>query len=164
MADGGPLSQEDIDALLAQMGNKAGDPGKPVAKGPAKKRPAGGEEPREPMASTKRREPAARPGECPVDPRGQGGNGRREDLLPRLLDLPVTLTVTMADTMLPVGEVLGFLPGRVVEMDRGIRAPAEVFVDGHLLAKGEIVVVGDRYGIHIKEVVSPRQRLQGLAR
>jgi flagellar motor switch protein FliN/FliY len=70
----------------------------------------------------------------------------------------------MADTMLPVGEVLGFLPGRVVEMDRGIRAPAEVFVDGHLLAKGEIVVVGDRYGIHIKEVVSPRQRLQGLAR
>ena len=164
MADEGLLSQEEIEALLKQVEEQGvdgleagGDQASPEPKQAAK------EVLPEPEVTP---EPAEHPRSSvlPCEEPSPGGNGHGEGLLTRLLDLPVTLTVTVAQTELPVGEVLGFLPGRVVEMDGGVRAPAEVFIDGHLLAKGEIVVVGDRYGVHIKEVVSPRQRLQRLAR
>ena len=74
----------------------------------------------------------------------------------RLLhDVEMTLTAEIGRTRLPVRQVLDLVPGTVLELDRAAGAPADVMVNGRLVARGEVVVVDEDYGIRITEIVSP---------
>ncbi len=85
-----------------------------------------------------------------------GGSGERADM--RLLyDVEMTLTAEIGRTRLPVRQVLDLVPGSVLELDRAAGAPADLMVNGRLIARGEVVVVDEHYGIRITEIVSPEQ-------
>lgn len=70
-----------------------------------------------------------------------------------VLDVPVSLTIELGGCQLPMREVLQLNPGSVVQLDKAADAPVELSVNGKLIARGEVVVIEDRYGVKITEVV-----------
>lgn len=71
-----------------------------------------------------------------------------------LYDVEMTLTAEIGRTRLPVRQVLELVPGSVLELDRAAGAPADLMVNGRLIARGEVVVVDEDYGLRITEIVS----------
>jgi flagellar motor switch protein FliN/FliY len=74
-----------------------------------------------------------------------------------LLDVTVTMTAELGHTTLPLGDVLKLGVGSVVALDRFVGEPVDLAVKGVLLARGEVVVVEDRFAIRIKEIMKPKQ-------
>lgn len=72
-----------------------------------------------------------------------------------LQDVELVLTAEIGRTRLPMRQVLDLVPGTILELDRAAGAPADVMVNGRLVARGEVVVVDEDYGIRITEIVSP---------
>ncbi|MEM9444121.1 MAG: flagellar motor switch protein FliN [Verrucomicrobiota bacterium] len=70
-----------------------------------------------------------------------------------IMNIPVALSVELGRTELQVKELVGLAPGNVVELDRQVNDPVDLYVNGRLIAKGEVVVVDDAIGIKITEVV-----------
>ncbi|MGH9103580.1 MAG: flagellar motor switch protein FliN, partial [Acidimicrobiales bacterium] len=79
--------------------------------------------------------------------------GSSHDALRLLHGVEMDLTVELGRARLPVRELLGLVPGSVVELDRQAGAPVDILVNGTLLAKGEVVVVDDEFGVRITEIV-----------
>jgi flagellar motor switch protein FliN/FliY len=71
-----------------------------------------------------------------------------------LLDVPVSLTVELGGCLMPMREVLQLGVGSVVQLDKVASAPVELLVNRKLIARGEVVVVEDRFGIKVTEIVS----------
>jgi flagellar motor switch protein FliN len=74
-----------------------------------------------------------------------------------LLDVTVTMTAELGHTTMPLGDVLKLGVGSVVELDRFVGELVDLAVKGVLLARGEVVVVEDRFAIRIKEIMKPKQ-------
>lgn len=80
--------------------------------------------------------------------------------LDMLMDIPLKVSVILGRTSRPIKDVLTFTPGAIVELSAIIDEPVEVLVNGTLVAKGEVVVVNENFGVRITEIISPRERLQ----
>ena len=92
------------------------------------------------------------PAEFPaMTSRGPGGAARP---MSRFYDVKVTVTVELGRTSIPLSEMLKLNEGAVIELNRAIGEPVDLVADGVLLARGEIVVVNECYGIRITEVNS----------
>jgi flagellar motor switch protein FliN/FliY len=70
-----------------------------------------------------------------------------------VLDVPVSLTIELGGCKLPMREVLMLTVGSVIQLDKAADAPVELSFNGKLIARGEVVVIEDRYGVKITEVV-----------
>ena len=70
-----------------------------------------------------------------------------------VLDVPVSLTIELGSCQLPMKEVLQLNVGSVVQLDKPADAPVELSVNGKLIARGEVVVIEDRFGVKITEVL-----------
>lgn len=77
------------------------------------------------------------------------------DPLALLRDVEVELTLEIGRRRMKISEVVKLGPGRTVELDKMAGEPLELLVNGRLIGRGEAVVVGDRYGIRISEIVAP---------
>ncbi|MEE4185477.1 MAG: flagellar motor switch protein FliN [Gammaproteobacteria bacterium] len=88
-----------------------------------------------------------------------GKSAGAEPDLDVILDVPVTLSLEVGRAQMSVGELLRLSHGAVVELDRKAGEPLDVLVNGALVARGEIVVVNDKFGIRLTEVVSQRKQL-----
>ena len=77
-----------------------------------------------------------------------------------LLDIPVTLSMEIGQTRISIDELLKLGKGSVIELQRMAHEPLDVLVNGTLVAHGEAVVVGDRFGIRLTDVISPQERLR----
>jgi len=75
-----------------------------------------------------------------------------------LLDVPVNLTVELGSCQMPMRDVLQLSVGAVLQLDKLASAPVELFVNRKLIARGEVVVVEDRFGIKITEIVNTTLR------
>jgi flagellar motor switch protein FliN/FliY len=91
-----------------------------------------------------------------------GGQGNREANLEAILDVPVTLSMEVGRTRIPIRNLLQLNQGSVVELDRAAGEPLDVFVNGTLVAHGEVVVVNDKFGIRLTDVISPAERIKKL--
>ena len=78
------------------------------------------------------------------------------------VDVPVTLSLEVGRTRMPIRNLLQLNQGSVVELERGAGEPLDVFVNGTLIAHGEVVVVNDRFGVRLTDVVSPSERIRRL--
>jgi flagellar motor switch protein FliN/FliY len=87
-----------------------------------------------------------------------GGNGEAHPSIDVILDVPVTLSLEVGRAQMSVGNLLRLSQGSVVELDRGAGEPLDVLVNGALVAHGEIVVVNDKFGIRLTDVVAPASR------
>lgn len=88
--------------------------------------------------------------------------GASEINLESLLDVPVTLSVEIGRSKVPIRELISLNQGSVIELDRKVNEPLDLLVNGKLMARGEVVVVDGNFGLRLIEVVSPSERLQNL--
>lgn len=88
-------------------------------------------------------------------------NGVGSDL-DMIMDIPVTLSMELGNTEIAIRNLLQLTQGSVVELDRYAGEPLDVLVNGTLIAHGEVVVVNDKYGIRLTDVVSPSERIKRL--
>ena len=79
-----------------------------------------------------------------------------------ILDIPVQLTVELGRTRIPIKHILQLAQGSVVELDALAGEPMDVLVNGYLIAQGEVVVVNDKFGIRLTDIVTPSERLRRL--
>jgi flagellar motor switch protein FliN/FliY len=70
-----------------------------------------------------------------------------------VLDVPVSLTIELGGCQLPMREVLQLAVGSVVQLDKAADAPVELSINGKLIARGEVVVIEERFGVKITEVL-----------
>ena len=98
---------------------------------------------------------------APVTPISSAGE-KRDVNLDVILDVPVTLSLEVGRTRLPIRSLLQLNQGSVVELERAAGEPLDVFVNGTLVAHGEVVVVNDKFGIRLIDVVSPAERIRKL--
>jgi len=86
----------------------------------------------------------------------------RDVSLDVILDVPVVLSLEVGRTRLPIRSLLQLNQGSVVELERASGEPLDVFVNGTLVAHGEVVVVNDKFGIRLIDVISPAERIRKL--
>ncbi|MFN3594984.1 MAG: flagellar motor switch protein FliN [Thiobacillaceae bacterium] len=79
-----------------------------------------------------------------------------------ILDIPVHLTVELGRTKIAIRNLLQLAQGSVVELDGLAGEPMDVLVNGYLIAQGEVVVVNDKFGIRLTDIISPAERLRRL--
>jgi flagellar motor switch protein FliN/FliY len=99
-------------------------------------------------------------------PKLSGGDATpegRQDI-DMILDIPVQLTVELGRTRIPIKHILQLAQGSVIELDALAGEPMDVLVNGCLIAQGEVVVVNDKFGIRLTDIVTPSERVRRLNR
>ena len=96
-------------------------------------------------------------------PFSTGGDGAMSDIN-MVLDIPVQLSVELGRTKVPIKHILQLGQGSVVELDALAGEPMDVLVNGYLIAQGEVVVVNDKFGIRLTDVVTPSERLRRVSK
>ena len=81
-----------------------------------------------------------------------------------ILDIPVQLTIELGRTKIAIKNLLQLAQGSVVELDGLAGEPMDVLVNGCLIAQGEVVVVNDKFGIRLTDIITPSERLRKLKR
>ncbi|MBO1928328.1 flagellar motor switch protein FliN [Thiomicrorhabdus sp. 6S2-11] len=92
---------------------------------------------------------------------GASGGKNKVDL-DVLLDVPVTLQLEIGRAKVSIRNLLSYTQGSVVEMDRLAGEPLDLLVNGTLIAHGEVVVINDKFGVRLTDVVSPQERIRKL--
>ncbi|MEO9588542.1 MULTISPECIES: flagellar motor switch protein FliN [Marinobacter] len=89
------------------------------------------------------------------------GTGPAPDL-DVILDIPVTISMEVGNTQIPIRNLLQLNQGSVIELDRLAGEPLDVLVNGTLIAHGEVVMVNEKFGIRLTDVISPGERIKRL--
>jgi flagellar motor switch protein FliN/FliY len=97
-----------------------------------------------------------------------GGGGRsstggvKDRNLDLILDIPLKVTVELGRTKMPVSELLNLTQGSVIELAKLAGEPMEVLVNDKLIARGEAVVVNEKFGVRLTDIISPSERIEQL--
>ncbi len=92
-----------------------------------------------------------------------GGNNPMQDIQ-MVLDIPVQLSVELGRTRVPIKYILQLAQGSIVELDALAGEPMDVLINGYLIAQGEVVVVNDKFGIRLTDIVTPSERMRRVSR
>ena len=84
--------------------------------------------------------------------------------LEMIMDIPVKLTVELGRTKLTIKQLLELAQGSVIELEGLAGEPMDILINGYLIAQGEVVVIEDKYGIRITEIITPSERIHKLNR
>jgi len=118
------------------------------------------------QAAAKMAAPPAAPQPVEYDPitdqAAGSGESPQEINLDVILDVPVTISMEIGRTRINIRNLLQLTQGSVVELDRLAGEPMDVLVNGTLIAHGEVVVVNDKFGIRLTDVLSPAERIRKL--
>lgn len=93
---------------------------------------------------------------------GAGNTAAATSDLDMILDIPVQLTVELGRTKMPIKNLLQLAQGSVVELSGMAGEPLDVMINGFLIAQGEVVVVNDKLGIRLTDIITPSERLRRL--
>ncbi|MEZ5523983.1 MAG: flagellar motor switch protein FliN [Pseudomonadales bacterium] len=107
---------------------------------------------------------AVRPGveKAGLDQLQDEGGANLSPELDVILDIPVTVSMEVGNTEITIRNLLQLNQGSVIELDRMAGEPLDVLVNGTLIAHGEVVVVNEKFGIRLTDVVSPSERIKKL--
>ncbi len=117
------------------------------------------EEMREQAETAKNAEPAPAGFEDLEDAGQERGSAANLDFL---LDIPLEVTVELGRTSMLINDVLQLNQGSVVELEKSAGEPVEIMVNDKLLGKGEVIVVNDRFGVRITEIISQADRIKNM--
>lgn len=98
----------------------------------------------------------------PLDNDAPRASNARE--LDTIMDIPVKLNVQLGRTRITIKQLLDLTEGSVVELDGLAGDPMDILINGHLIAQGEVVVIDDKYGIRITDIVTASERIHKLNR
>jgi len=109
---------------------------------------------------------AAAKSESPVQtmapPAVAESNESSDPNLDRILDIPLVLSAQLGNTRMLIKDLLQLGPGSIVELDKLAGEPLEVLVNERLVARGEVVMVNEKFGIRLTDVISPSERVKKL--
>ncbi|MFY0989085.1 flagellar motor switch protein FliN [Halomonas sp. C05BenzN] len=145
-----------------QQGGTPADDEDPWAEAMAEQ--AAAESADEAPAETPEPPPARAAGESVFRPLEQGGGTAAARDLEMIMDIPVKLAVELGRTRITIKQLLELAQGSVIELDGLAGEPMDILINGYLIAQGEVVVVDDKYGIRITEIITPSERVQKLNR
>lgn len=98
-----------------------------------------------------------------LQPKPKDAPARNADVnLDLVLDVPVRVSLRVGSTDIAIRDLVKLVEGSVVALDQDVSAPMDVLVNGTLIAHGEIVVVDDRFGVRLTDVVSPLERIEKI--
>lgn len=113
-------------------------------------------------------EPAAPAAKAASDdifrPLGPDSGSSQARELEMIMDIPVKLTVELGRTKLTIKQLLELAQGSVIELEGLAGEPMDILINGYLIAQGEVVVIEDKYGIRITEIITPSERIHKLNR
>lgn len=89
-------------------------------------------------------------------------SGVKDRNLNLILDIPLKVTVELGRTKMPVSELLNLTQGSVIELMKLAGEPMEVLVNDKLIARGEAVVVNEKFGVRLTDIISPSERIEQL--
>ncbi len=89
-------------------------------------------------------------------------NGLQEPNIDRILDIPLQISAQLGHTRMLIKDLLQLGPGSIVELDKLAGEPLEVLVNDRLVARGEVVMVNEKFGIRLTDVISPTERVNNL--
>lgn len=92
----------------------------------------------------------------------QGDTGKADVNLDLVLDIPVDVSLRVGSTDISIRDLVSLVEGSVIALDREANQAMDVLVNGTLIAHGEIVVVDNRFGVRLTDVVSPTERIEKL--
>ena len=108
--------------------------------------------------------PAAQPADIFPSFGGGSNPGGMMNELDMILDIPVQITIELGRTKITIKNLLQLAHGSVVELDAMAGEPMDVLVNGTLIAQGEVVVVNDKFGIRLTDIITPSERMRKLNR
>lgn len=91
-----------------------------------------------------------------------GASAGKDRNLNLILDIPLRVTVELGRTKMPVSELLNLTQGSVIELNKLAGEPMEVYVNDKLIARGEAVLVNDKFGVRLIDIISPAERVEQL--
>jgi flagellar motor switch protein FliN len=97
------------------------------------------------------------------EPENITGVNNAELNLDSLLDVPIDISVEIGRTKMTIGDLLSLSKGSIVELKKTAGEAVDIYVNGKLLGKGEVVVVNERLGVRVAKIVAPIERVQKLA-
>ncbi|QPJ63809.1 MAG: flagellar motor switch protein FliN [Candidatus Nitronauta litoralis] len=97
----------------------------------------------------------------PVQPTSGSDQGQVQNL-DLILDIPLTVTVELGRSRMLINDLLQLGQGSVIELTKLVGEPLEVLVNHKLVARGEVVVVNEKFGVRLTDIVSPMERVQSL--
>ncbi len=106
--------------------------------------------------------PAAQP--AVFEQLGGGMNAPAPQGFDMIMDIPVSLTVELGRTKISIRNLLQLAHGSVVELDGLAGEPMDVLINGTLIAQGEVVVVNEKFGIRLTDIITPQERIRKLNR
>ncbi len=98
----------------------------------------------------------------PMNAAAAAGNPLQD--IQMVLDIPVQLSVELGRTRVPIKYILQLAQGSIVELDALAGEPMDVLINGYLIAQGEVVVVNDKFGIRLTDIVTPSERMRRVSR
>jgi flagellar motor switch protein FliN/FliY len=121
----------------------------------------------QPVSQPPRMAPQSSPGQVGISPvkyppLGEGLPSGASGNISLLMDVPMTLTVELGRTRQFVKDILGLGEGSIIELDKLAGEPVDLLVNGKLIAKGEVVVIDENFGVRVTDIVSPADRLNKL--
>jgi flagellar motor switch protein FliN/FliY len=93
----------------------------------------------------------------------QDGDGKQSPNLDFILDIPLEISVELGRTKIPISDLLQLGQGSVIELAKMTGEPLEILVNQRLVARGEVVVINDKFGVRLTDVISPAERVKQLA-
>jgi len=153
--ESGDISQGDIDKLLEEVEEETKEPAEEVA--PAEE-PAGEEPSSAPEKKAGEPQPLESP---PLEPKPPQQQASGRDL-GFLMDVPLRVSVEVGRTKMNIGDLLGLGPGSVVELEKLAGEPLDIFINQRLIARGEAVIINEKFGVRLTDVVSQVERIENL--
>ena len=97
-----------------------------------------------------------------VSQNGESCNSGKCDM-DLILDIPLDVTVELGNVKMPVNELLQLGQGSIIELSKQVGEPLDIYVNNKLVAKGEVVILDEKFGIRVSDIINPSERVKSLA-
>ena len=149
------LSQEELDALLAEADIVTND----EPKSQPKETSAADSAPEEKSVATKEASSAPAGGGEQAEENNKMTTPQQNRNIQLLLDIYMNVTVELGRTNMKVKDILGLGEGSIIELDKPANEKVELLVNNRLVARGEVVVIDENFGVRVNEIVDPKDRM-----
>ncbi|MBL7179774.1 MAG: flagellar motor switch protein FliN [Pseudomonadota bacterium] len=94
-----------------------------------------------------------------------GGSGQEHNYdLDLILDIPLDISVELGKVKMPVNELLRLGPGSIIELAKSVGEPLDIYVNNKLVAKGEVVILDEKFGVRVADIINPIERVKSLSK
>jgi flagellar motor switch protein FliN/FliY len=150
------MEQNEVDSLMQEINKETG--GAP----PAQEGEIGWDDVKDEMEKSRQAAPRAEVSDPDFNELQKTGGGRAGFDLDFILDIPLTLTVELGRCRMLINELLQLGQGSVVELQKIAGEPMDIFVNNRLIARGEVVVINEKFGVRLTDISSPAERILKL--